>query len=114
MAFLLWLHAWQLAIIVYNYEYNQEVFVRLFCENQDQPELHCNGQCFLQDSIKRAEQEQESSTFEVKLNWSPICSLAVQKHNPKVTILQEHNYQSFKSSLSDTLVSRGIFHPPQS
>ncbi|HTO14596.1 MAG TPA: hypothetical protein VLZ83_02450 [Edaphocola sp.] len=29
------------------YEINQEYFVNLLCENNDKPELNCNGQCQL-------------------------------------------------------------------
>ncbi len=27
------------------YEYKTELFVSLFCENKNHPQLHCNGHC---------------------------------------------------------------------
>ncbi len=115
MAGLLCLHAFQMSMIVLNYEYNQEVFVRLFCENQDKPELHCNGQCFLKDSIDQAKQDQNTNNNEqeIKLTWSQFCP-----QNEEITHFshQGNDLYTFSPYLVQAhllLLPTGVFHPPQ-
>ncbi len=47
------------AFIVF-YELNRDTFINLFCENNNNPELECNGQCQL-TLIAKTQQEQNAS-----------------------------------------------------
>lgn len=113
LAGLLGLHAWQMSLIVLNYEYNQEVFVRLFCENQDRPELQCNGQCFLKENIDKAAQSESNKTHEIKLSWSPLCEAAKQHTAQKFSTITPQCYLPFQSNLFEVLISFGLLRPPQ-
>jgi hypothetical protein len=111
---LLCLHAWQMSLIVLNYEYNQEVFVRLFCENQDRPELQCNGQCFLKDSINQAAQQESPKGYEVKLSWPLLCMPEDAKADFNHLAYFFQVFFSFSDQEHPLLLPQGIFHPPRS
>ncbi|MDF9798966.1 hypothetical protein OKW21_004229 [Catalinimonas alkaloidigena] len=113
LAVLLCLHAWQMSLIVLNYEYNQEVFVRLFCENQDRPELQCNGKCFLQDSIDHASQQESTNEHEVKLCWSPLCMQMESRDALKASQYYIQIFFPFPPQEYQLLLSQGFFHPPR-
>ncbi|MDM1408562.1 MULTISPECIES: hypothetical protein [Myroides] len=41
------------------YLLDTERYIELFCENQEKPELHCNGKCSLNKASKEASETQE-------------------------------------------------------
>ena len=43
-----------------SYEVNNEEITTLFCENKDNPELKCNGKCYLMKQLKSAESDEEN------------------------------------------------------
>ena len=49
------------------YLIDSETYIELFCENQDKPELHCDGKCSLSKATKETSDKQdkipEYSTF---------------------------------------------------
>ncbi len=61
-------------------DYDQELFVSLFCENTGRPELKCNGKCKLAKLAKEKEQENaenflkqlESQVFWLQEGFLPI------------------------------------------
>lgn len=44
-----------------SYEVNKEEIAALFCENKDNPELKCNGKCYLMKQLKSAESEKDKA-----------------------------------------------------
>lgn len=46
--------------MVVDYEINKDYFAKYLCENQDRPELQCQGKCFLMQKIKKQHHENES------------------------------------------------------
>jgi hypothetical protein len=102
-----------MSLIVLNYEYNQEVFVRLFCENQDRPELQCNGQCFLKDSMEHASQQESTNEHEIKLSWSPLYTQVESKGELRIPPFHIQVFFPLRPRKYQLLLSAGIFHPPQ-
>lgn len=39
------------SFVVASYEFSYEYYSQVLCENQDQPELHCAGKCFLSKQL---------------------------------------------------------------
>lgn len=49
------------------YEYNNRVFTDLFCENTAQPELNCNGKCYMAKmKAEQAEQDKNNALNSLK------------------------------------------------
>lgn len=43
------------------YDFDSTLFVSMFCENKNRPQLHCNGKCQLAKMLKEKEQEDASN-----------------------------------------------------
>jgi hypothetical protein len=103
------------------YYVNQEYVAEELCENQDRPELDCNGQCYLMKQLALSEGNDDSSNeeqqvpvnpFKLKVE-TPICAQTsffdiasdIEKNKK-----QDRFYYSDYFSLSH--ISE-IFHPPQ-
>ena len=68
LALLSLLQPFQKDFITAGFYLNRDFIAANFCENQDQPELHCDGICQLRKSLKEAaEQDQEESILHLKL-----------------------------------------------
>jgi hypothetical protein len=60
------------------FELNENYIVSELCINRDQPQLQCNGKCYLMQKVKQAEQKEKSRDRE---GWSgsgktiifPLC-----------------------------------------
>lgn len=46
-------------VFVYaGFELNQQYIATVLCVNKDKPEMHCNGQCYLANKLKQAEEKE--------------------------------------------------------
>ena len=43
-----------------HYQLNKAKITRLYCINRDKPAMHCEGKCYLQEQLEKAQREQES------------------------------------------------------
>ena len=66
------------------YAFNKEYIAENLCENNDKPELHCEGKCHLTKELVKASEKEEDPTApispnksEVKLLWFYQNSLIV-------------------------------------
>jgi hypothetical protein len=102
---------WYLA----NYEYVAEEL----CENTDEPELECNGKCFLAQQLEKTELEVDSSSNEQKqprpvqvkeenLYFAPSCTIAFSE----IPEEQQPDHFGYEDR-SDRCQITDIFHPPQ-
>ncbi|WP_299336270.1 hypothetical protein [uncultured Psychroserpens sp.] len=95
------------------YEYDPIGFIEALCENQDKPELACNGKCQL---MKVSEsQNKDQNTPEGILDFK---ELILYQNSPNTTILTHKEwikkqtvitYQSLYSYISTYV----CFHPPR-
>ena len=82
------LHQFRLSHLVVMYYMDNETFTEWFCENTNQPELACNGQCHLN---KVAE---ESQTPENPLSLSFENEIVLFFHQPlHLIFFAEENFQ---------------------
>ncbi|MFC3199268.1 hypothetical protein ACFOET_16720 [Parapedobacter deserti] len=54
------------------FELNQRYIVEFFCINKDRPMLHCDGQCYLAEKLRQAEEKEKNSEKESqKVSYQP-------------------------------------------
>lgn len=94
------------------YKINQKYIASLLCENRKNPELHCNGNCFLMKKIKQANDKEKNNEAEFKKNnaYEALISTILSIHAPFVKFTK----LVFKNlSFSYPEKSNFIFQPPQ-
>ena len=66
---ILYLAAWLKPYYPYvDYVFNKEYFATVLCQNQEKPELKCNGKCHLNRQLKKASKEEFDT---VQITYSP-------------------------------------------
>src|SRR5882757_3823613 len=48
------------------FKLNQSYIAANLCENRNQPQLHCNGRCYLMKKLKQAEEKQNNAAKEAQ------------------------------------------------
>jgi hypothetical protein len=78
------------------FELNENYIVSELCINRDQPQLQCNGKCYLMQKVKQAEQKEKSrdrenqrSLFQVgvvveKLSFSPYVMQIAEEYQSEI------------------------------
>lgn len=99
-------------LIVANYVVNMDYIAEYLCENQDKPELECNGKCHLKKELQKDEERKSSENrvqYEVMLvlNWDKPISIV--KTVPEEEEKSWYNYVNYITEGS----KKGIFHPPK-
>lgn len=101
------------------YEVNQDFVAATLCENQEKPELECNGKCYLMKQLQKAEISPISDNEEQKRVINPFMlkmdlfsasrffweQEGISIENPA------HDYSFQNGSVSEGNLS-SIFHPP--
>lgn len=88
-------------------------FIEVLCENKDQPELACNGQCHLKKVAQS--QDPQQHTPESIVDYK---TLILFSHSPEVSALHpekylnKRNYSVYKN-LYSFAANYSFFHPPQ-
>ena len=103
---------------LFDYWVNYKYIANELCENQDKPELECNGKCHLKKELAKAATEESSNSKDKK---------QVSKQEIEILFFQEtFNFESknissvsvkvptFYSNNYFHLNSSQIFHPPTS
>lgn len=66
------------------YQINKEYISQQLCENKNNPQLHCNGHCFLSKQLKKAEAQGQKQAQKILKEKVEIIAeknmLAVDKH----------------------------------
>jgi hypothetical protein len=97
--------------IVLDYQINKDYIAQFLCINKSKPELHCEGHCFLQKNLKKADQPESKSTqqtlkvdFPLFLQPDFTCSFS---------LFSESRNQFFVFLIGHTVrFLSAIFHPP--
>ncbi|GEO23015.1 hypothetical protein CQA01_35490 [Cyclobacterium qasimii] len=93
---------------------NRAYIIENFCVNKDKPMLHCDGQCFLANKLKKAQDQKENQAGGIELN-----------RDFGIFIIQEASISL--TNFSSTILNHGatykegyrvsqfvdIFHPPK-
>ncbi len=72
------------------YEYNNQLFENLFCENTDRPELKCHGKCMLTEMQNDQDKDDNSASlvkqFQVELlYYTNSINFDISKNNFTIT-----------------------------
>jgi hypothetical protein len=94
------------------YKLNQDYISKVFCENRNNPVVHCNGKCYLSKQLKTQEEKDKKAPVDVKgrsiLLFCPTNSISIVKS--VVINNAEGNKEYF---IVNYVVDRpAIFHPP--
>lgn len=101
------------AVISYFYS-NQTYIAEAFCINKDNPELHCDGKCYLSQKLAALEQEQQQAmqNAPVEFNFIVFCSeLDYQFLEP--TTQQTIQYTNRTDLAVHQCIINSIFEPPE-
>ncbi|WP_376777512.1 hypothetical protein [Flavobacterium covae] len=96
---------------IINYDYISNVL----CENNDKPELKCNGKCYLQKQMaKIAEEEKplQKDTKQVKLEHETLFLYPVLESLIPIKIFNFQKNHFVYTNLYNFLKENLIFHPP--
>ena len=95
------------------FELDPEGFIESLCENQDKPELECNGKCHLNKVAQS--QDKKQNTPESIVNFKELILFP----SPESDFLVSNTMDSKKSPLFDYknlyyyINSNDCFHPPR-
>jgi len=94
------------------FELNQRYIAKELCINQDKPEMHCNGKCYLMKKLKQAqdkEQKQERQAQKTQVQDALIVTpLKFERYAFAELVLHIPFTTGMPQSIKDS-----IFHPPQ-
>lgn len=95
-----------------DYAINKEYIAEVLCENQDEPELHCNGICQLKKRLKKAEDKEKEAPISIRLEMQYTMGESPLLHHRHLGGIErkiDFRYQ-FNIKTGETT---GIFHPPR-
>src|SRR5690606_34537987 len=79
----------QLGVLA-GYELNKEYIIEKFCVNRDNPEMHCDGKCYLK---KKLQQDQQRKNSENNINdRMDILLFCSEEKSPLLPVLSSSEY----------------------
>ena len=100
--------------IYLDFNLRRDYIANVLCINKDEPVTVCNGQCYLNNQLKKAKnsQDQEKSTVPNQIGYSfyfePDKSYSFGTHY----FFYQPSYPAYEAKAGISLTS-DIFHPPQ-
>lgn len=104
---------WPLIEYVANYDY----IATVLCENKDQPELECNGKCYLTKQLAKDAADEQENPFN-KSNQTEIPQVIIFEALPDFNLelfvdARPSDAIEAKPNLYNNLFSFEILHPPR-
>jgi len=96
---LTWQTMFKAGFIIY-WKANQAYITETLCENKDKPQLHCNGKCYLNKQLKKADDTESDN--------KSIPNAILKLKSVDLFVLQNHNW-SFGSYLFSSDKSTPIY-----
>lgn len=94
------------------YELDAKGFIEQLCENKDQPELACNGKCFL-NKVSETKSSDDSNTS-TTINWEELLFyVPFEKLEKTLSIKIQIKHLYFYKDLLQQGEAFDIFHPPK-
>ncbi|WP_343670886.1 hypothetical protein [Chitinophaga sp.] len=97
------------------YEYDTKLFIAAFCENKNNPQLHCNGKCQLA-KMQREQRENETERLLKELQSEALaCPIpsGINLSKQEVTELTATTYPVFTHPIYSYLFCNPRKKPPQ-
>jgi hypothetical protein len=99
------------AIGIY-YHFNKEYISQQLCENRNNPQVHCNGHCYLSKQLKKAEQsEKQSAQFIKEKDEIASSNTGAGKLN-YIPVYRQQSFLPFNSTLYISGNSNSLIKPP--
>jgi hypothetical protein len=90
-----------------NYKVNFEYISTVLCENKEKPELHCDGQCYLNKELKKAAEEeaQKNAVAQkvIEVESIPANNIEISFDSEFISI-NKIIYPSFKEGFSSVII----------
>ena len=99
-------------VILANYELNKEYIAKNFCENRNNPEMHCNGKCHMMKQMKEEDKKENGPVNNLKEKYEVQL---FSEGKSAFEILNTHTvfeYSSFYQMDKTSPHLLSIFHPP--
>ncbi len=102
---------------VLDYMANYDYIVNTLCENKDQPELECDGKCYLSKELAK-EAGTDDENPQNKTSKTEIPQIIISEEIQEFAFLLETDITSsqttaYQSNLNATLYISEILHPPR-
>ena len=101
---------------IVNYAVNYEYISTELCENKDEPEMDCNGMCYLKKELAKEIQESNPASESKKVNFVEtsllFCSVIENFTFERVFFEEEDKNLISYSNLYQNENTYSIFHPP--
>lgn len=104
------------AVLLTIYDIDQETFIHLFCVNQSNPEMECNGKCQLTHIAEEQEQNNDATQTLIELQKEVFFYYEAAKNAPITPYIEEQQLIVHNSHPIDTynyLFSSSQKRPPR-
>jgi len=99
------------AIGVY-YHVNKEYISQKLCENRNNPQIHCNGHCYLSKQLQKAEGHEKQSARLIKEKEEIIVNLAESLEGPYFPDYKVEVFHASASALYVSFSPNSLIKPP--
>ena len=102
------------SVLQMDFTINRAYIIENFCVNKDKPMLHCDGQCFLAEKLKKAQDQKENQAGGIEFNRD-FGIFILQEASISFTTLPSTTLNHGTSYQEAYRVSQlvDIFHPPK-
>src|SRR5690554_6571989 len=103
---------------VVDYMVNYDYIVNVLCENKDEPEMECNGKCYLGKELAKEQGDSDANPFSGKTSKTEIPLVIISEKISDFTFRTEseigHIQEAvYRPVLHISLFTSKILHPPQ-
>lgn len=99
------------------YEYNNQLFENLFCENTDRPELKCHGKCMLSEMQNDQKNDDNSANlvkqFQIELLYY-TNTIDYSISNKNFTIISKDIFSPYENLYTFLLIEENTIPPEYS
>lgn len=105
-------HTFSQVVIIGEYFINQDYIAAVLCENKDEPEMECNGKCYLKKELKKDE-ERKGDEKTTKVEVLLFCEVKLAESDAIIDFQIEKTESSiYLSRRLSSGYHQDIFHPP--
>lgn len=98
-------------MIIGQFVLNQDYIAQELCENKEEPELECNGKCYLSKELKKdGERKNDEKTSKVEVLLFCDCKIESFELLNKIEV-EKSEFSNYSAKLTNGFES-GVFHPP--
>lgn len=114
LIFILLIQTLSTTLILTGFELNRETITEFFCVNKGEPQMHCDGNCFLEKQLETDKKAHQTDTRTLPDFIQLVFPIAGQINfscSPGVSFISPALFGYLIGESVD--VPSGIFHPPR-